>query len=93
MGQVETKVDVLAVLDECIKSQNDALANWSHEYLHEARAAVAELIEAATEVRAAHRELPSMDHPGEVRQEGEARIGRAHYALESALARVSGGEA
>ena len=40
-------MDVLAVLDECIQSQNDALANWSHESLHEARAAVAELIEAA----------------------------------------------
>ena len=55
--------------------------------------AIAELIEAAAEVRAAHRELPGLDHPAAARQEGEARIGRAHYALEAALANVSGGAA
>ena len=77
MGQVETKVDVLAVMDECIKSQNDALANWSHEYLHEARAAVAELIEAASGM------LP---RDSTYDDDDEAR-------LRAALARVSGGEA
>ena len=77
MGQVETKVDVLAVLDECIKSQNDALANWSHEYLHEARAAVAVLIEAASGM------LP---RDSTYDDDDEAR-------LRAALARVSGGEA
>lgn len=53
-------------------------------------AAVAEVIAAATEVRAAHRELPGVDHPTEVRQAGEARIGRAHYALDAALADIGG---
>ncbi len=77
MGQVETKVDVLAVMDECIKSQNDALANWSHEYLHEARAAVAVLIEAASGM------LP---RDSTYDDDDEAR-------LRAALARVSGGEA
>lgn len=54
-------------------------------------AAVETLIEAATEVRAAHRELPSPDHGQEIRDAGEARIGRAHYALDAALAAVRGG--
>jgi hypothetical protein len=52
--------------------------------------AVAELIEAAAELRAAHRELPWRDHPTEVRQACEERIGRAHYALDVALSRVGG---
>ena len=87
-------VDVLAVMDSC----TDELEKQPGCYytdaakLQEARAAIAELIEAAAEVRAAHRELPSVDHPTEIRQEGEARIGRAHYALESAIARVGGGK-
>lgn len=52
-------------------------------------AAVAELIAAAAEVRAAHRELPSPDHGREIRDAGEARIGRAHYALDAALAALA----
>ena len=83
MGQVETKVDVLAVLDECIKSQNDALANWSHEYLHEARAAVAVLIEAAKDVEWNAR----MTAPDDTYHE----VGRKEMSrLTAALARVGG---
>ncbi len=91
-------VDALAVLDHHangfsngpVALSETGAANLANE-LREARAAVADVIEAAAEVRAAHRELPSTDHPADVRQAGEARIGRAHYALEAALARVQGG--
>lgn len=86
-------VDVLAVLDALELQTRRRGGSPSCTDISRARAAIAELIEEAAAVRAAHRELPSADHPAEVRQAGEARIGRAHYALESALARVKGGAA
>lgn len=98
-------VDVLAVLDaaalKAVWERDSNNANSDHQRgeawerirsdLRKSSAAVAELIEAAAELRAAHRELPGRDHPAEVREVGEARIGRAHYALDAALVRVQGG--
>lgn len=83
-------VDVLAVQAETFAlllgfGERDAAMRLS-----DCTDATRELIEAAAEVRAAHRELPSAGHPPEIRRAGEARIGRAHFALESALIRVGG---
>lgn len=93
-------IDVLAVMDRAIARNIERGAvkgSPSDRDMREARTAVAKLIkvvEAAAEVRAAHRELPPEDFSTaravEARQVGEARIGRAHYALESALARAGG---
>lgn len=74
MNDKTAPVDVLAVLDECIKSQNDALANWSHESLPEARAAIAKLVEAASRM---------LSRDSTYDDEDEAR-------LRAALARVGG---
>ena len=71
MGQVETKVDVLAVLADYSAQHGDP------EDLEQARAAVAELIEAASGM------LP---RDSTYDDDDEAR-------LRAALARVSGGEA
>lgn len=66
-----------------VAALEDALAARNSEDL-------ARVVEASREVRAAHRELPSIDHGKEIRDAGEARIANAHYALDVALARIGG---
>ena len=95
MSAQTQKVDVLGWIDEASKAIDIAYgpqAQLPREAAH-VRALVAALINAATEVRAAHRELPSADHGEEIRQAGEARIGKAHYELEAIVSDLTGGAA
>lgn len=100
MEQVETKVDVLAVMDFRI---DQAVSNWRYHgqddgpepdsiiVFRQARAAIAELIEAATELRSRQRDY--LADPRDQRSNEKGRlVGVAAERVDSALARVGGGK-
>lgn len=89
MEQVETKVDVLAVMDSC----TDELEKQPGCYytdaakLQEARAAIAELIEAAREASGT---LGHVYHTTPLRHDLEQYAHDGYQRLDAALARVGG---
>ncbi len=83
MEQVETKVDVLAVLADYSAQHGDP------EDFEQARAAVAELIEAAREGSAT---LGHIYHTTPLHPELEQYAHDGYQRLDAALARVGGGK-
>lgn len=81
------KVDVLAVMDAaCCVLAIDRKADPQRQ-LEQARAAIAELIESATELRARQRDYLSQPKGERVEQKGRL-VGEAAARLDAALARV-----
>lgn len=92
MKQDETKVDVLAVMDQATRDCRDV---GLQAQLHDAFAAIAELIEADREFKAANDAL-SKTHPqgedAETMESMYAHRNRCRERREKALARVGGGK-
>lgn len=84
---MSAQVDVLAVIDRSVDAMNDApqIPPFLSDELYRARAAVAELIEAASEVDRLSRDFSVWDDPESVE--------RAVLRQRAALARVQGGAA